>query len=83
MRTAIGLLGRICFFIGLLYIVGDAVLFSWNDGDYLTAIIKLSFFPLTYFVWPFYSGLWWILGGSLVGYWVSTFVGGMPPVDQR
>ena len=81
MRVIVGLIGRVVFFIGLLYIVGHAAVTSWRAGGHLWAILEIAFFPLTYIIWPWFSGLWWALLGSLVGYWASTFIGRMPPVN--
>ena len=81
MRAIVGLFGRLVFFLGLIYIVGHAVVSSWRSGGHLWAVLEIGFFPLTYAIWPWFSGLWWVLLVSLGGYWASTFIGRMPPVD--
>jgi hypothetical protein len=49
-------------------------------GDLAMALVGLIFFPITFFLSPWFTGLWWLLLLSLVGYWLSTFTG-LPPVD--
>ena len=77
----IGLISRIVFWIGLVYIVGHAVVYSYQIHDYGMSILKLVFFPLTYFIHPWTAGLQSIFIISLVSYWISTFLGGLEPVD--
>ncbi len=77
----IGLLGRLIFWIGLIYIVGHAVIYSYLMHDYVMMVLKLVFFPLTYIIYPWTAGIWWILIISLLSYWASTFLKKMEPVD--
>ncbi|MFC1526975.1 hypothetical protein ACFL6X_09235 [Candidatus Latescibacterota bacterium] len=72
--------GRVVFWLGLAIIVGHHTLYRISTGEILLAIGGLLLLPLTYFMWPFYSGLWWLLFVSLAGYWMST-TGRMRPVD--
>ena len=44
-------------------------------------LVKLVFFPLTYFLYPWFTGLWWVFLISIAGYWLSTFLGDMGPID--
>ncbi len=82
MRTVIGLIGRLVFWLGFLYIVGHAVLWSYVIHDYGAVVLKLVFFPLTYIIYPWYSGLWWVWLLSMVGYACSTLIGRMAPVGE-
>lgn len=81
MRTGLGLLGRGVFWIGLFYIVGHGALASYRAGEMGMAVAKVIFFPITFLLYPWFTGLWWVLLISLAGYWASTFIGGMEPVD--
>lgn len=72
--------GRIVFWVGLLVIVGRYVLERLAAGDVLMAVLGFVFFPLTYFISPWFFGLWWLLSISLAGYWIST-AHGLGPVD--
>jgi hypothetical protein len=81
MRTVIGLIGRLIFWCGLVFIVGHAALASYRAGQTGMAVAKVIFFPLTFLIYPWYAGLWWLFFISLIGYWLSTVVGGMKPVD--
>lgn len=73
-----GTFGRAVFWIGLVFIVGDAMLTALAHGNVLNAVLAVVFVPVTYFVWPFFSGLWWLLFVSLAGYWISTASGHKP-----
>lgn len=77
----IGLLGRIVFWICLILIIADSVVYSYLTHDYVMMVLKLIFFPVTYVLHPWTSGLWWLFIISIIGYWVSTFIGKMPPVE--
>ncbi len=81
MRLFVGIIGRLVFWAGLIFIVGQSALVSYLQTDYGTLIIKIIFFPATYLIWPWYSGLWPILIISLLGYWVSTFIGNIGSVE--
>lgn len=75
-----GSIGRLVFWLGLVVIVGHFALYQWAQGDLATAFFGLVFFPFTYFIWPWISGLWPVFLISLGGYWFST-AAGKPPVD--
>lgn len=81
MRVIIGLLGRIVFWIGLIYIIAHAAIYSYSMHDYVMVVLKLIFFPATYVIYPWTSGLWWVFIISIIGYWVSTLIGKMQPVE--
>lgn len=80
-RSVVGLFARGVFWLSLLWILGDSAFSSWRDGNVGMIVAKLVFFPVTYVVWPWLSGLWWLFVVSIVAYAVSTFVGGLEPVD--
>lgn len=75
-----GVIGRLIFWLGLIFIVGHFALYQWAQGEALMAFLGLIFFPATYFIWPWFSGLWPVFLISLGGYWLST-AAGLPPVD--
>ena len=55
------------FTVLFLYIVGVAVIYSWNNGDYLWALLKLVAAPLTFLVFPWFSGMVDLLAAALFG----------------
>jgi hypothetical protein len=77
----LGILGRIVFWIGLIIIVGHSTLISLDQKDYIMVILKLIFFPITFLVHPWGSGLWWLFILSIIGYGLSTYLGKMLPVE--
>ena len=80
-RALIGLCARAVFWLCLLWIVGTSVSYSWRSGDVVSVKLKVVFFPLTYFLSPWYTGLWGVFLVSIVAYWVSTLIGGLRPVE--
>jgi hypothetical protein len=81
MRVFIGLIGRLVFWIGLILIVGHAALASYQAGEIGMAVLKVVFFPVTFILYPWFAGLWWLFILSMIGYWLSTFIGRMETVD--
>ncbi len=81
MRSLVGLAARGVFWLTALWIVGTAVKVFWQAGNPLFAVGAVVVFPVTYFVFPFLSGMWPILIVSMAAYIISTTVGGMRPVD--
>lgn len=79
--TGVGVLGRLVFWAGLAAIIVHAIAHFLDTGDTAMAVAGAIFFPITYLIYPWFSGLWWLLLISLGGYWLSTLVGGMEPVD--
>ena len=79
-RILIGIIGRLIFWGMLVLIVGLAVVITWQEGNYVLAILEIIFFPLTFFIFPLLSGQWYLLLIALVGYWLSTPIGGFGPV---
>lgn len=77
---ALGVLGRLGFWLGFIVIVGHHTLYRLAEGDIVLMVGGLLFFPLTYFLWPWFSGLWWVFIASMAGYAVSGIYG-LPPVD--
>ncbi|ADD03319.1 hypothetical protein Thit_2092 [Thermoanaerobacter italicus Ab9] len=76
----IAIISRIVFWGGLIVIVGRYVIEKFIIGDIIMAVLGLIFFPLTYFISPWFTGLWWLLLLSLTAYWISTILG-LPPVE--
>jgi len=92
-RIAIGLSARLVFWVMVLFIVGNAAVFIWNEGNGFLAILSVGFFPLTVFLWPFFSpeaasawplndstGLIYFFVVAAIAYPVSTLIGGLPRV---
>ena len=79
-RILIGFAGRAVFWLGFLFIVGHALWASYIAGNMGMVVVKVFFFPITYLVYPWYAGLWWILLSSIFGYWISTHIGKLRPV---
>lgn len=80
-RSLIGFLGRCMFWIGAGFILLDALYFTYLSGNYILLIMELAFFPITILVYPWFSGLWWLLIIAMMGYWASTFIGNLEPVE--
>ncbi|MCK4796480.1 MAG: hypothetical protein KAT05_03820, partial [Spirochaetes bacterium] len=80
-RNLVGFFGRIIFWIGITFILLNAFYFTYLSGNYFLLFFEIIFYPLTYLIYPLYSGLWWLLIISLLGYWASTFIGNMEPVE--
>ena len=95
MRGVIGVMGRLVFWMALLFIVGNSAAYSFHHHEAALGVAKLVFFPATFLIWPFVApahasrwplalgdGVFLIaLGVALVGYWISTFIGRMNPVE--
>lgn len=81
MRILLGIAGRIVFWLGLIYIVGSAALHFYLSGKLGYAIASIVLFPLTYMIFPWFFGLWYIWIISIIGYWVSTVIGRIEPVE--
>ncbi len=93
-RLTIGVVARGVFWLCLLFILGNAVLQALADGQVVVAVLELAFFPIAVLVYPFAAApdalAWPLAEGTslipalvamLVAYPVSTFVGGLPPVE--
>jgi hypothetical protein len=80
LRLLLRIVGGGVFVIGFFYIIGHAVLVSVLAGDWVIAVLKLAFFPFTFSIWPWFSGLWRIFLLTLIGYWVYQ-IGGGEPID--
>lgn len=76
-----------------LLIVGNAAVYLWNDRAVLYSILSVALFPLTLFLWAWFSpeaASAWSFDDSvyliylflicLVSYPISTIVGGRRPV---
>ena len=77
----VGFFGRIVFWIGITFILLNAFYYTYLSGNYFLLFFEIILYPLTYLIYPLYSGLWWLLIISLLGYWASTFIGNMEPVE--
>lgn len=82
LRLIIGLVARLLFWISSIYLVLSSCILSWITHDYIMAILKLIFFPITWLVSPWYDGQWIILLISWGAYIVSTIIGGLPPIER-
>lgn len=76
-----GLIGRVLFWIGLIIIVGHAGIHYYSTGEFVTMVLALVFFPITYMIYPWFFGLWYVFVISMLGYLASTLIGKMPPVE--
>jgi hypothetical protein len=68
------LLLRGLFALGSFVIVAAGVLDAWTSGQFLLALAAFAAYPITYFVYPWLSGI-----GALQVVWVASmvaFVGG-------
>lgn len=80
-RIAIGLIGRAVFWVGLWAIVLQAAVAAYALHDYVMMVAAVGMFPITFIAYPCLTGSYWLLCSALAGYWTSTFIGGMEPVD--
>ena len=80
LRLLLRIVGGGVFVVGFFYVIGHAVLVSVLAGNWVMAISRLVFFPFTFTIWPWFSGLWWLFLLTLVGYWVYQ-IGGGAPID--
>lgn len=76
----VALLARGAFGLSVLIIVGAAATNFWSAGSYLLALLSVVFFPLTFFIFPWISGLHWVFVIGMVAYMLSNVLG-MRPVD--
>ena len=87
MRLLVGLIARALVWAAFALIVGDALITLWDRGEYALAVAAAILFPITIFLWPwthqaFGHPLWWAFVIAAVAYPISTFVGGLPPIDR-
>lgn len=81
MKIIIGIIGRVIFWFGFIYVVGHAAYYYYSTHQVGMAILALVFFPITFLVYPWFHGIWLILIISIIGYWLSTFIGNITPID--
>jgi hypothetical protein len=89
MRLVIGIVARLAVYACFALILGDAFFELWRDHHVVLAVLALIFFPATIFIWPithlgdtvFGLKLWLVFVTALVAYPVSTFIGGMRPIE--
>ena len=87
MRILAGLLARAVFWAAVGVIVVDAALTLWRNGRQALAVAAAILFPITILVWPwtheaFGYPLWLAFVIAAVAYPISTFIGGLPPIDR-
>lgn len=93
-RSWLGLIARCVFWLCVTDIVLNAITQAISAKEYFVAFVEVVAFPLTYFLYPFLQpgsgNAWpWADGHTLIpvlivgtlAYPVSTFVGGLRPVD--
>jgi len=93
-RLGIGLAARGIFWLCFVLIVGNAVVQAIADDEWVLAVFEVAFFPLTFLIYPFAADplaqAWPLADGTnlipflvaaVVAYPISTFVGGLPPVE--
>jgi hypothetical protein len=68
----LALLSRAVFLLGTLVIVLTATVDAWQSGNPLLALAALVLFPITFFVYPWFTGLQLVWFVSLVAFWVSN-----------
>ena len=71
----LALLLRVVFTLGAGLIVLTATVDAWQSGAPLLAIAAFVFFPVTYFVHPWISGLKVVWFVSLVAFWGGNAIG--------
>lgn len=92
-RLAIGVIARLVMWACVLFIVGNAVVWAWEAGNPLLAVVGAALFPLTFLIYPFIAeagaNAWPLADGTsfipflviaVVAYPISTFVGGLRTV---
>lgn len=86
MKKLIGTICRIIFWLGAIIIIGHFILVEGLIFEnWFLVIVGLCTFPITYFVWPLYSGavvytIWPILLISVIGYTLSNYLD-KEPID--
>jgi hypothetical protein len=88
-RLLIGIPARLLVYVCLTVIVLDAVIRLWQESKHAASVAAAIFFPATTFIWPlthlhrlvFGVRMWTIFGTALIAYPISTFVGGLAPID--
>lgn len=65
---------KFLLWIGSLFIIAKAVWQAYKAGQYLLIAAELIFFPVTILVYPWFSGLWWVLIIVLISWFVSLFI---------
>lgn len=86
MRRFVGVIARAIVWICFAVIVGDAVVTLFHRGNGVLGVLAAIFFPITVFVWPwthraFGMSLIVFFVVAAVAYPISTFIGGLRPID--
>lgn len=74
------LIARGIFVLSLLIVVSSAASYLWATDNFLFAVLAVVFFPLTYLVFPWISGLHWVFFIGVAAYALSTKLG-LPSTD--
>ncbi len=93
LRFGIGGVARLLTYACLFCIVGNAVVQSALNDQWLLALVEMGAVPLTFFIYPFVApadALAWpfadgtslipVLVTALIAYPISTFVGEFDPI---
>jgi len=86
MRLLIGVVARAIVWICFAVIVGDAVVTLFHRGKPVLGVLAAIVFPATILIWPWtHDAFGWSLIVffviAVVAYPISTFVGGLRPID--
>ena len=76
----IALLARGIFWLSVVIIVGSAASYFWGTYNIVMVFFSIAFFPLTYFIYPWISGLQGVFLIGMLAYILSTSLG-MRAVD--
>jgi hypothetical protein len=76
----IALLARGIFWLSVVIIVGSAASYFWGTYNIVMVFFSIVFFPLTYFIYPWISGLQGVFLIGMLAYILSTSLG-MRAVD--
>jgi len=74
------LLARGVFWVCALIIVATEVARQWALQNFLIALLAVPFFPVTFFLSPWFNGTQAVFVVGIIAYGIST-AGGMPAVD--
>lgn len=77
----VGVFSRAAFWMLAIYIVGSFAVPAWGNGEFVLAVFSVILFPITYLLYPWFGDLVIAFIISILAYMVSTFIGGLSPVD--
>lgn len=73
-------IARGVFWICALIVVGTEVARQWAMQNFLIALLAVPFFPVTFFLSPWFNGTQVVFFVGMVAYAIST-AGGMSQID--